>query len=161
MAGTRLKDRSLFDPEILRPAVWDSLLKLAPQKVIKNPVMFVVEIGSVLTTLILLRDVVAPNQGSQPIWFTFNVVFWLWFTVIFANFAEAVAEGRGKAQAATLRKMRQETTARRQTNGQLEERVPASALRKGDIVIVEADGVVTGRCGFVRVLKTRRVALLG
>jgi len=144
MADTRLKDRSLFDPEIVRPAIWESILKLAPQVVIKNPVMFVVEIGSVLTTLILIRDLFAPTAGTQPVWFTFNVSFWLWFTVIFANFAEAVAEGRGKAQAATLRKMRQETTARRLVNGSREEKVPASALRKGDTVIVEAGEIIPG-----------------
>ncbi len=144
MADTRLKDRSLFDPEIVRPAVWESFRKLAPQHVIKNPVMFVVEIGSVLTTLILLRDLIAPTAGSQPLWFTFNVSFWLWFTVIFANFAEAVAEGRGKAQAATLRKMRQETSARRLINGSREETVPASALRKGDSVVVEAGEIIPG-----------------
>ena len=124
MADTRLKERSLFDPEIMRPAIWESFRKLVPQHVIKNPVMFVVEIGSVLTTLILVRDLIAPRAGSQPLWWTFNVSFWLWFTVVFANFAEAVAEGRGKAQAATLRKMRQETTARRLVNGNREEKVP-------------------------------------
>ena len=144
MADTRLRERSLFDPEIVRPAIWESFRKLAPQHVIKNPVMFVVEIGSVLTTLILLRDLVAPAAGSQPLWFTFNVSFWLWFTVVFANFAEAVAEGRGKAQAATLRKMRQETSARRLVNGNREERVPASALRKGDTVVVEAGEIIPG-----------------
>jgi potassium-transporting ATPase ATP-binding subunit len=144
MADTRLKERSLFDAEIVWPAVWESFCKLAPQHVIKNPVMFVVEIGSVLTTLILLRDLVAPTAGSQPLWFTFNVSFWLWFTVVFANFAEAVAEGRGKAQAATLRKMRQETTARRLVNGNREEKVPASGLRKGDTVVVEAGEVIPG-----------------
>jgi K+-transporting ATPase ATPase B chain len=144
MADTRLKDRSLFDPEIVRPAVWESFRKLAPQKVIKNPVMFVVEIGSVLTTLIWLRDMIAPVPGSQPLWWTFNVSFWLWFTVVFANFSEAVAEGRGKAQAATLRKMRQETNARRLRNGKGEEIVPASALRKGDTVVVEAGEVIPG-----------------
>src|SRR5215831_16380251 len=117
MSDTRLKERSLLDPEIMRPAILESFRKLAPQHVIKNPVMFVVEIGSILTTLIWLRDMIAPNSGSQPLWFTFNVSFWLWFTVVFANFAEAVAEGRGKAQAATLRKMRQETNARRLRNG--------------------------------------------
>jgi potassium-transporting ATPase ATP-binding subunit len=144
MADTRLKERSLFDPEIMRPAIWESFRKLVPQHVIKNPVMFVVEIGSVLTTLIWLRDMMAPTAGSQPLWFTFNVSFWLWFTVVFANFAEAVAEGRGKAQAATLRKMRQETTARRLVNGNREEKVPASALRKGDTVVVEAGEVIPG-----------------
>ena len=144
MADTRLKERSLFDPEILRPAIRESFLKLAPQNVIKNPVMFVVEIGSVLTTLIWLRDLVAPTPTSQPLWFTFNVSFWLWFTVVFANFAEAMAEGRGKAQAGFLRRMRQETTARRQVNGKRLEVVPASALRKGDVVVVEAGEIIPG-----------------
>src|SRR5882762_5112959 len=144
MADTRLKERSLFDPEIMRPAIWDSFRKLTPRHVIKNPVMFVVEIGSVLTSLILLRDLFAPTAGSQPLWFTFNVSFWLWFTVVFANFAEAVAEGRGKAQAATLRKMRKETNARRLVNGHREEVVPASALRKGDTVVVEAGEIIPG-----------------
>ena len=144
MADTRLKERSLFDPEILRPAVRESFRKLVPQHVVKNPVMFVVEIGSVITTLIWLRDLIAPTAGSQPLWFTFNVAFWLWFTVIFANFAEAVAEGRGKAQAAFLRRMRQETTARRQVNGKRLETVPASTLRKGDVVVVEAGEIIPG-----------------
>ena len=144
MADTRLKERSLFDPEIMRPAVWESFRKLAPQHVIKNPVMFVVEIGSVLTTLIWLRDLIAPTAGLQPLWFTFNVSFWLWFTVVFANFAEAVAEGRGKAQAAFLRRMRQETTARRLINGKREEKVSASSLRKGDVVVVEAGDIIPG-----------------
>ncbi|HXV83881.1 MAG TPA: potassium-transporting ATPase subunit KdpB [Candidatus Binatia bacterium] len=144
MADSRLKERSLFDPEILRPAVWESFRKLAPQHVIKNPVLFVVEIGSVLTTLVWLRDLFAPAAELQPLWFTFNVTFWLWFTVLFANFAEAVAEGRGKAQAAFLRKMRQETTARRQVNGKRVERVPASTLRKGDVVLVEAGEIIPG-----------------
>ena len=144
MADTRLKERSLFDPEILRPAVWESFRKLAPQQVIKNPVMFVVEIGSVLTTLIWLREMIAPAAGSQPLWFTFNVSFWLWFTVVVANFAEAVAEGRGKAQAAFLRRMRQETTARRLSNGKREEVISASSLRKGDVVVVEAGEIIPG-----------------
>ncbi len=128
----------------MRPAIWDSFRKLTPRHVIKNPVMFVVEIGSVLTTLILVRDLFAPTPGSQPLWFTFNVSFWLWFTVVFANFAEAVAEGRGKAQAATLRKMRKETNARRLVNGHREEVVPASALSKGDTVVVEAGEIIPG-----------------
>jgi K+-transporting ATPase ATPase B chain len=139
-----MKERSLFDPEILRPAVWESFCRLAPQHVIKNPVMFVVEAGSVLTTLIGLRDLVAPTPGSQPLWFTAAVSFWLWFTVVFANFAEAVAEGRGKAQAETLRKTRQETTARRLVDDGREEPIPASALRKGDIVVVEAGELIPG-----------------
>ena len=145
MADSRVKakERSLFDPEILRPAVLESFRKLVPQYVIKNPVMFVVEIGSVLTTLLCVRDLVAPMPEVQPLWFTASVSLWLWFTVVFANFAEAVAEGRGKAQAATLRKMRKETTARRLINGR-EERVPASALRKGDVVVVEAGELIPG-----------------
>jgi K+-transporting ATPase ATPase B chain len=144
MADTRLKGRSLFDPEIIWPATGESLRKLAPQHVIKNPVMFVVEIGALLTTLIWLRDLFAPTAGSQPLWFTFTVSFWLWFTVVFANFAESVAEGRGKAQAAYLRRMRKETTARRLVNSQRQEVVPASALRKGDVVVVEAGEIIPG-----------------
>jgi K+-transporting ATPase ATPase B chain len=143
MAEARLKERSLFNPEIMPPAVWESFRKLAPRHVIKTPVMFVVEIGSVLTTLILVRDLFAVTP-AQPLWFTASVSFWLWFTVVFANFAEAVAEGRGKAQAATLRKMRQETNARRLRKGKGEEIVPASALRKGDTVVVEAGEIIPG-----------------
>jgi len=143
MADSMKRELSLFDPEIVQPAVWESLRKLAPQHVMKNPVMFVVEIGSVVTTLILLRDLVAPTAGAQPIWFTASVSIWLWFTVVFANFAEAVAEGRGKAQAATLRRMRRETMARRLIDGR-EEQVPASTLRKGDIVVVEAGDLIPG-----------------
>ena len=143
MADSKKREPSLFDPEIVQSAVWESFRKLAPQNVIKNPVMFVVEIGSVLTTLILLRDLVASTPESQPLWFTASVSLWLWFTVVFANFSEAVAEGRGKAQAATLRKMRKETTARRLIDGR-EERVPASALRKGDVVVVEAGELIPG-----------------
>src|SRR5581483_8169026 len=127
MADSMKRELSLFDPEIMQPAIGESFRKLAPQYVIKNPVMFVVEIGSVLTTLILLRDLVAPAPGSRPLWFTASVSLWLWFTVVFANFAEAVAQGRGKAQAATLRKMRKEISARRLVDGTQEERVPASS----------------------------------
>ena len=138
MADLRKKELSLLDREILTQAVWESFRKLAPQQVIKNPVMFVVEIGSVITTLILFRDLFAPTAQSQPLWFTANISIWLWFTVLFANFAEAVAEGRGKAQAANLKKMRTETTARRLMSGGREEHVPASSLRKGDVVVIEA-----------------------
>jgi K+-transporting ATPase ATPase B chain len=144
MADLKKQELSLFAPEILRPAVWQSFRKLTPRLVIKNPVMFVVEIGAVLTTLIWLRDLVAPTAQSQPLWFTANVSVWLWFTVVFANFAEAVAEGRGKAQAANLRKMRKDTIARRLVNGKREEHVPASELRKGDVVVIEAGEFIPG-----------------
>ena len=110
---------------------------------VKNPVMFVVEVGSVLTTLIWLRDLVAPPAGAMPAWFTGQVALWLWFTVLFANFAEALAEGRGKAQAAALRGLRKETVARKLVDGR-EESVPASDLRKGDVVVVEAGQVIPG-----------------
>jgi K+-transporting ATPase ATPase B chain len=144
MADLKKKELSLFDPQILKPAVWESFRKLAPRLVIKNPVMFVVEIGAVLTTLIWLRDLIALTPQSQPLWFTANVSVWLWFTVVFANFAEAVAEGRGKAQAANLRKMRKDTIARRRVNGKWEEHVPASELQKGDVVVVEAGEFIPG-----------------
>src|SRR3954469_7731765 len=146
-------DLSLFDRSILGSAILESFKKLAPQLVAKNPVMFVVEIGSVLTTAIWLRDLFAASPSGVPRWFTLAVSIWLWFTVIFANFAEAVAEGRGKAQADTLRRMRQETIARKVRTWPApedvipianEEMIPASRLKKGDLVAVEANGVIPG-----------------
>ncbi len=145
--STQAKSPSLFEKSILKAAVKDSIRKLSPLQVAKNPVMFVVEVGSVLTTFLWLRDAVSSGKPVEPLWFTGAVTIWLWFTVLFANFAEAVAEGRGKAQAETLRKMRSETTARRKTDGRLdevEEKVPASQLRKGDLVIVEAGEIIPG-----------------
>ena len=145
MSVQRAQTRSLFDPAVLGPAALASLRKLAPQHVARNPVMFVVEVGSVLTLALWIRDLLHPASASAPPWFTGTITLWLWFTVLFANFAEAVAEGRGKAQAATLRKMRKESTARRLRDGrEKEERVPASALRKGDIVVAEAGDLVPG-----------------
>jgi len=138
---------SLFDRDILGRAIADSFRKLAPQHVARNPVMFVVEIGSSLTTLIFVRDLVHRASASAPLWFTGAVSLWLWFTVLFANFAEAVAEGRGKAQADTLRRMRKETTARRLVGGGgggKEESVPSSSLRKGDVVVVTAGELIPG-----------------
>src|SRR5262249_39083995 len=120
----------------------DSVRKLAPRHVARNPVMFVVEVGSVLTTLLCVRDVLA-RRADVPFWFTASVSLWLWFTVLFANFAEAVAEGRGKAQAAAVRRMRKDISARRVVNGR-EETVPASSLRKGDLVVVEAGQFIPG-----------------
>ena len=136
--------RSLFDPAILRPAIADSFRKLDPRLVAKNPVMFVVEIGSVLTTFYAIKELVT-HTGHPG--FTGQVALWLWFTVLFANFAEAMAEGRGKAQADSLRKAKTQSTARKLTNGR-EESVSATTLRKDDLFVCEpgdvipADGVV-------------------
>jgi K+-transporting ATPase ATPase B chain len=141
MATARAKSLSLFDRELLVPAVIESFRKLSPRLVAKNPVMFVVEVGSVLTTALLVRDLFGA-ASAVPIWFTANVTLWLWFTVVFANFAEAVAEGRGKAQADSLRRMRRETIARRVMNGGQAQDVPASSLKKGDVVVVEAGMLV-------------------
>jgi K+-transporting ATPase ATPase B chain len=138
---------SLFNGDIIKRATADSFRKLVPQHVAKNPVMFVVEIGSLLTTLIFVRDLVHRASASAPLWFTGAVSLWLWFTVLFANFAEAVAEGRGKAQADTLRRMRKETMARRLMGGFVggkEESVPSSSLRKGDVVVVAAGELIPG-----------------
>ena len=140
--ASKAREFSLIDSEIVGPAAMASLRKLAPRHVAKNPVMFVVEIGSVLTTLVFLRDLIG-GVHTAPLWFTASVSVWLWFTVIFANFAEAVAEGRGQAQAATLRKMRKDTVARRLSGGR-EEAVPASQLRRGDTVVVEAGELIPG-----------------
>jgi K+-transporting ATPase ATPase B chain len=134
---------SLFDGAILRPAVLESFKKLSPRLLAKNPVMFVVAVGSLLTSAMFVRDAIHPHAEMAPLWFTGATSLWLWFTVIFANFAEAVAEGRGKAQAATLRKMRKETSARKLVNGR-EEQVSASSLKKGDRVVVEAGQIIPG-----------------
>ena len=124
---------SLVDPAILRRAVGDSLRKLDPRRMARNPVMFIVEIGSVLVTGIAIAD---------PSVFAWLIAVWLWFTVLFANFAEAVAEGRGKAQAETLRRTRAETIARRRrVDGSLEE-IPSSALAEGDVVVVTAGALI-------------------
>jgi len=138
-----MKQPSLLDPTIVRQAAIESLKKLDPRLVAKNPVMFVVEVGSLLTTILWLRDRMLHPAGAAPGWFTLTVSIWLWFTVIFANFAEAVAEGRGKAQADTLRRMRREIMARKLVGGR-EVTVEASALRKGDVVVIEAGELVPG-----------------
>ena len=146
MFRPKAQSLSLFDPNIVGRAAGDAFRKLAPRHVAKNPVMFVVEIGSVLTTLIFFRDLLHRSRAGAPLWFTGAVTIWLWFTVIFANFAEAVAEGRGKAQADTLRKMRKETMARRLVSGinGREEHVPSSSLRKGDVVVAEVGDLIPG-----------------
>ncbi len=129
---------SLYDVGIILPAIADSFRKLDPRVLIRNPVMFVVEVVSVLTTILYLRDLVA-GADAASLKFTFQIWLWLWITLLFANFAEAVAEGRGKAQAATLRKARTDTVAKRFVSGQgsRTEQVAASALRQGDLVLVE------------------------
>jgi K+-transporting ATPase ATPase B chain len=142
MPAPNAKALSLFDPTIVGPAVKESFRKLAPRLVAKNPVMFVVEVGSVLTTLLWARDLFSGHHVA-PLWFTGLTSLWLWFTVLFANFAEAVAEGRGKAQAESLRRMRKETAARKLVDGK-EEQVSASSLKKGDRVVVDAGQFIPG-----------------
>src|SRR5262252_5282928 len=140
---TTVKARSLFDPTIVRQAIIDSFRKLTPQRQVRNPVMFVVYVGSILTTLLWAQAVV--GKGEAPAWFIFWVSVWLWFTVLFANFAEAMAEGRGKAQAASLRKARRELQAKRLARPDRHakfEIVSASTLRKGQFVLVEAGDFV-------------------
>ncbi len=143
MSANPVVERSLLDVTILGPALGQSLTKLAPRHLAKNPVMCVVAVGAVLCVGLWLRDLLRPDLASAPRWFSGAVCLWLWFTVLFANFAEAVAEGRGRAQAATLRRLRRETQARRLRDGR-EERVAASALLKGDVVIAEAGDLIPG-----------------
>jgi K+-transporting ATPase ATPase B chain len=148
MASTVVRSRSLFDTAIVKQAIVDSFRKLTFQRQVRNPVMFVVYVGSILTTLLWIQAVV--GKGEAPAWFIFSVSVWLWFTVLFANFAEAMAEGRGKAQAASLRKARRDLQAKRlgRSGARDFDLVSASALRKGDRVLVEvgdfvpADGTV-------------------
>jgi potassium-transporting ATPase ATP-binding subunit len=123
--------KAIWEWKIVRRATLDALLKLNPRKMMGNPVMFVVEIGSVITTVLLIHDKV--NFG-----FNLQITLWLWFTVLFANFAEAMAEGRGKAQADTLRKARSETIANRLVEDGRTEQIPSSKLRSGDVVLVSA-----------------------
>jgi len=133
------KSRSIWDPTLVRRAIGDSFRKLHPRTMARNPVMFVVEIGSVLTTVQLIQHIAT---GTGSIGFEFQITLWLWLTVLFANFAEAMAEGRGKAQADTLRRAKTETTAKRERQDRRYEIVPAPALRKGDIVRVAAGEVI-------------------
>ena len=140
-AGRPAGRAALFEPAIVRRAIGDAFVKLDPRQMAKNPVMFIVEIGSVLTTLLFVRDVI---HGDRAILFTALVSAWLWFTVLFANFAEAVAEGRGKAQADTLRKTRSETLARvRLPDGSLTER-PSPQLVPGDLCVVRPGETIPG-----------------
>src|SRR5215510_2709788 len=136
-----MRARPLFDPEILRRATKESFVKLNPRIVAKNPVMFVVEVGAALTTLFVIKDAVT---GVGGLLFGVQIALWLWFTVLFANFAEAMAEARGKAQADNLRKTKTDTMAKKiLPNGKFE-MVAASQLRAGDIVFVEAGYLIPG-----------------
>src|SRR5258708_25135302 len=132
---------SLSDPKILAPALVDAFKKLDPRIMIRNPVMFTVEVVASLTTILFVRDLVT---GASGLGFSFQINLWLWFTALFANFAEAVAEGRGKAQAATLRTAKTATVAKRLADASATrwERLPAASLRKGDIVLVDAGDLI-------------------
>ena len=132
---------ALFDPKIVMPAVGQAVVKLNPRRLMKNPVMFVLEVVTVLTTVILLRDLVT---GGADLKFEFQIVVWLWFTVLFANFAEAIAEGRGKAQADALRRQRTESQAKllAASNSRDYKLVPGTTLKVGDVVLVEAGDTI-------------------
>jgi K+-transporting ATPase ATPase B chain len=135
------RSRPLFDPEIVKRATLESFVKLNPLKVAKNPVMFVVEVGAALTTIYVIKDAIT---GAGNLLFGVQIALWLWFTVLFANFAEAMAEARGKAQADALRKTKTDTIARKILANDKFEMVPASKLRSGDVVYVEAGNLIPG-----------------
>src|SRR5580698_155523 len=128
---------ALLDPKIVMPAIGSAFVKLDPRTLIKNPVMFVLEVVTILTTVILIRDLFT---GEGQIGFEFQIILWLWFTVLFANFAEAIAEGRGKAQADTLRRQRTETQAKLLSGpgNKKYDLVASTNLKVGDLVLVEA-----------------------
>jgi len=137
----RMPVTALLDTGIILPAIGSAVRKLDPRSLIKNPVMFVLEVVTILTTIILLRDLVT---GGVDLGFTFQIMLWLWFTVLFANFAEAIAEGRGKAQADSLRRQRTETQAKLlgAANSRDFRLVPGTSLKVGDIVLVEAGDTI-------------------
>ncbi|MGA2793604.1 MAG: potassium-transporting ATPase subunit KdpB, partial [Roseiarcus sp.] len=143
--STKAKAQGLFDPQIIRRAVLDALRKLDPRKLARNPVIFVTEVVSVVVTGFFIRDLI--THETSPL-FSGQIAFWLWFTVLFANFAEAVAEGRGKAQADALRKTRTDTRAKRYVDpkklGGVYEGVNGLDLRVGDVVLVEAGDIIPG-----------------
>ena len=141
MTTAQAKSASLTDRKILKTAIVDSFWKLNPRLQIKKPVMFVVEVGAVITGVVLVLEAF---QHKGNFWFGLQITLWLWFTVLFANFAEAMAEGRGKAQAETLRKARAETQARKLRSDGKTEVIPSSKLRSGDVVLVAAGEFVPG-----------------
>jgi K+-transporting ATPase ATPase B chain len=136
------KARPLFDPPIVTRAARDSFIKLNPVKLAKNPVMFVVGAGCVVTTILWLRNLASGSTSAPTLLFQGQITLWLWFTVLFSNFAEAMAEGRGKAQADALRRGRKEAVARRLLSGGAEEMVAATLLKKNDIVFVKAGEII-------------------
>jgi K+-transporting ATPase ATPase B chain len=137
----RMPASALLDPKIVQPAIRAAFVKLDPRTLIKNPVMFVVEIVAALTTIIFLRELI---MGGENLSFTFQIIVWLWITVLFANFSEAVAEGRGKAQADSLRRQRTETQAKLLTGADHKSyrMVPSTSLNVGDVVLVEAGDTI-------------------
>jgi hypothetical protein len=138
MSNTSKNRKSIWDPAIVRGAAINSVLKLNPRKMMGNPVMFVVEVGSVITSILLI---LRPHEAFK---FNLQITLWLWFTVMFANFAEAMAEGRGKAQADTLRKARSETIAIRLLANGTTEQIASSSLRAQDVVLVTAGEFIPG-----------------
>ena len=131
---------TMLDPQIVVPAIGSAFVKLNPRTLMKNPIMFVLEIVTLLTTIIFVRDIIV---GNGNLGFTFQIILWLWFTILFANFAEAIAEGRGKAQANSLRQQRHETQAKLMTGSAKNYKlVPGVALKVGDVVLVEAGDTI-------------------
>src|SRR6201991_1087019 len=140
LSGRRTSASTLTDPKILGPALVDAFRKLDPRVMVRNPVMFTVEVVATLTTVLFIRDLVT---GGGGLGFAFQINLWLWFTVLFANFAEAVAEGRGKAQAATLRKAKTETMAKLLRGNSKEwSEVAAASLKVGDLVLVQPNDLI-------------------
>src|SRR5262245_41779554 len=144
METTQIRNRklgsALLDPKIVLPAIGSAFAKLDPRAQIRNPVMFVLELVTILTTIVLIRDLLT---GGDHLAFEIQIVVWLWFTLLFANFAEAIAEGRGKAQAASLRRQRTETQAKLLTGSDKAFKlVPSTSLKVGDIVLVEASDTI-------------------
>jgi K+-transporting ATPase ATPase B chain len=144
---TVARARPLFDPPLVNAAIKDSFIKLAPWVQWRNPVMFVVLVGSLLITGLWLAQLGGGLSSEGRPWFVFAIALWLWATLLFANFAESLAEGRGKAQAAALRSSKRDTTARRYPGGRTDqpyESVPSSSLKRGDVVLVEAGDTIPG-----------------
>ena len=135
--------QSMFEPAFVEPALWESFKRLAPQAQWRNPVMFVCYVGAIMTTGLGLQSLL--GQGEAPAGYILSVSLWLWFTVLFANFAEAIAEGRGRAQAAALRASRRDITAKKlmePRRGATRMLVRATQLEKGDVVLVEAGDTI-------------------